>query len=70
MEELEQFGYVEEPMFDQEYDTFEEPEYIYEEEIIFEQMFPQEEHRESFEVTQDFQREEEIVYANGRTNAR
>ncbi|MDB9705174.1 hypothetical protein OAA77_00730 [Gammaproteobacteria bacterium] len=60
VEEIEQFGYVEEPMFDQEYDTFEEPEYIYEEEIIFEQMFPQEEYRESFEVTQDFQREEEL----------
>ena len=59
-EEPEQFGYFEEPMFDQEYDTFEEPEYIYEEEIIFEQMFPQEEYRESFEVTQDFQREEEL----------
>ena len=59
-EEPEQYGYFEEPMFDQEYDTFEEPEYIYEEEIIFEQMFPQEEYRESFEVTQDFQREEEM----------
>ena len=59
-EEPEQYGYFEEPMFDQEYDTFEEPEYIYEEEIIFEQMFPQEEYRESFEVTQDFQREEEL----------
>ena len=60
VEELEQFGYVEEPMFEQEYESFEEPEYTYEEEIIFEQMFPQEEHRESFEVTQDFQREEEM----------
>jgi len=59
-EEPEQYGYFEEPMFDQEYDTFEEPEYIYEEEIIFEQMFPQEEYQESFEVTQDFQREEEL----------
>jgi len=60
VEELEQFGYVEEPMFEQEYESFEEPEYTYEEEIIFEQMFPQEEYRESFEVTQDFQREEEM----------
>jgi len=59
-EEPEQYGYFEEPMFEQEYNTFEEPEYTYEEEIIFEQMFPQEEHRESFEVTQDFQREEEM----------
>ena len=59
-EEPEQYGYFEEPMFEQEYESFEEPEYTYEEEIIFEQMFPQEEHRESFEVTQDFQREEEM----------
>ena len=59
-EEPEQYGYFEEPMFEQEYNTFEEPEYTYEEEIIFEQMFPQEEYRESFEVTQDFQREEEM----------
>ena len=59
-EESEQYGYVEDLMFEQEYESFEEPEYIYEEEIIFEQMLPQEEYRESFEVTQDFQREEEL----------
>ena len=61
----EQFGYEDPPVFDeyvfeQEQNTFEEPEYTYEEEIIFEQIFSQAEQQEPFETVQDFQREEEI----------
>ena len=64
--EEDQFGYedpfaFEEYTFEQDQSTFEEPEYTYEEEIIFEQMFPQEEYRETFEPMPDMtMREEEI----------
>ena len=66
-EEEEQFGYQEEPVFDNfvyefEEQNFEEQEPVFEEEIIFEQMFPNEEYRDSFEVGQDFPMQEEETF--------
>ena len=66
-EEEEQFGYQEEPVFDNfvyefEEQNFEEQEPVFEEEIIFEQMFPNEEYRDSFEVGQDFLMQEEETF--------
>jgi len=66
-EEEEQFGYEEEPMFEEfvyefEEQNFEEQEFMFEEEIIFEQMFPNEEYRDSFEVGQDFPMQEEETF--------
>ena len=66
-EEEEQFGYEEEPMFEEfvyefEEQNFEEQEFMFEEEIIFEQMFPNEEYRDSFEIGQDFPMQEEETF--------
>ena len=58
-EEYDMYDTFEEPeifeeyIFEVEYDNFEEPEFVYEEEIIFEQMFPNEEYYEPFEVMQE-----------------
>jgi len=66
-EEEEQFGYEEEPMFEEfvyefEEQNFEEQEFMFEEEIIFEQMFPNEEYRDPFEIRQDFPMQEEEIF--------
>ena len=66
-EEEEQFGYQEEPVFDNfvyefEEQNFEEQEPVFEEEIIFEQMFPQEEYYEPFEVINELVTHEEEVF--------
>lgn len=63
----EDFGYEEEPMFEDfvfefEEQHFEEPILIFEEEIIFEQMFPQEEYYEPFEVINELVTHEEEVF--------
>jgi len=58
-EEYDMYDTFEEPeifeeyIFELEYDGFEEPEYVYEEEIIFEQFQPREEFIEPFEVIQE-----------------
>ena len=54
-EEEEQFGYEEEPMFEEfvyefEEQNYGEQEFMFEEEIIFEQMFPQEEFHDPFDL--------------------
>jgi len=67
-EEYDMYDTFEEPeifeeyIFEVEYDGFEEPEYMYEEEIIFEQMFPNEEYYEPFEVMQDLPMQEEEIF--------
>ena len=66
-EEEEQFGYEEEPMFEEfvyefEEQNFEEQEFMFEEEIIFEQIFPNEEYRDPFEIRQDFPMQEEEIF--------
>ena len=48
--------------FEPEYDTFEEPEFIFEEEIIFEQMFSYEEYYEPFEVMRELPMHEEELF--------
>jgi len=48
--------------FEPEYNTFEEPEFIFEEEIIFEQMFSYEEYYEPFEVMRELPMHEEELF--------
>ena len=67
-EEYDMYDTFEEPeifeeyIFEVEYDNFEEPEFVYEEEIIFEQMFPNEEYYEPFEIMQDLPMQEEEIF--------
>ena len=65
--EEEDFGYEEEPLFEDfvfefEEQYFEEPIFIFEEEIIFEQLFSQEEYYEPLEVMHDLPMHEEEVF--------
>ena len=67
-EEYDMYDTFEEPeifeeyIFEVEYDNFEEPEFVFEEEIIFEQMFPNEEYYEPFEIMQDLPMQEEEIF--------
>ena len=67
-EEYDMYDTFEEPeifeeyVFEVEYDSFEEPEFVFEEEIIFEQMFPNEEYYEPFEIMQDLPMQEEEIF--------
>ena len=63
----EDFGYEDEPLFEDfvfefEEQYFEEPIFIFEEEIIFEQLFSQEEYYEPLEVMHDLPMHEEEVF--------
>jgi hypothetical protein len=60
--EEEQFGYEEEFVFEFDEQNFQEPEVMFEEDIIFEQMFPQEEVYEYFEPIQEFRTPEEELF--------
>src|SRR5210317_456305 len=61
-EESVAFFQEDEFVYEFEEQNFEEQEPVFEEEIIFEQMFPNEEYRDSFEVGQDFPMQEEETF--------